>query len=343
MLERTLCCEDESDVDTDDMMPCGSVSSSDSNSEERSQLQRGRLARARLRRMRADATTRVVSQAPMRSEPGSTTVVSQTPARSEPQLCRATNLDSLTNGTGAYQQKPDENVITPDDQFSDPSRHRSKIYEPISSRSQLPFLKGDIVASKSELFQNNLESCCDTESPALSSRDRVRDEDAYHEGDCRLVPCSICPIGVVDRVTCVGGVSLLRGVVSQKRQALSSEEPSSTCSAAHASEHRFRGTDHGPIDCHAQADDRWIEISGDWPITLGSLGFSKEELIEATGKYENTMDLLRIALLLIRFTHHVQASKGGLNITLMSCTKLARKGPGQSTRLIFVVSGPGKH
>ena len=160
-------------------------------------------------------------------------------------------------------------------------------------------------------------------SPALSAQDRVRDEDAYHEGDCGLVPCSICPIGVVDRDTCVGGASLIRGVVSTNRQALSSEEPSSTCSAAPASERRFGNTDHdvadesvrfqdctgkrartrlrhkrakaqastrdclkGPVDCHAQADDRWIELPGDWPITRGSLGFSKEELIEATGKYE---------------------------------------------------------
>ena len=300
LLERALCCEDDATTRVVSKAPM-------------------RFEPGSTR----DATTRVVSQAPMRSEPGSTTVVSQTPARSEPQLCRATNLDSLANGTGAYQQKPDENVITPDDQFSDPSRHRSKIYEPISSRSRLPFLKGAIGASKSDFFEDDLESCNDTESPALSFRERVRDEDAYHEGDCRLVPCSICPIEVVDRDTCVGGVSLRRGVVSPTWQALSSEEPSSTCSAAPASEHRFRGTDHdvtdesvrdqgctgkrartrlrqkrakaqastrdclkGPVDCHAQADDRWIELPGDWPITRGSLGFSKEELIEATGKYE---------------------------------------------------------
>ena len=37
-------CDEESDVDTEDMMPAGSESSSDSNSEERSQLTRNCLA-----------------------------------------------------------------------------------------------------------------------------------------------------------------------------------------------------------------------------------------------------------------------------------------------------------
>ena len=43
------CCDEESDVDTDDMMPAGSESFSQSNSEERVQLTRNRLARSHFR------------------------------------------------------------------------------------------------------------------------------------------------------------------------------------------------------------------------------------------------------------------------------------------------------
>ena len=64
-------CDEESDVDTDDMMPAGSESSSDSNSEERVQLTRNRLARSHVRHIGSETGEKrtVVSQAPKRSEP----------------------------------------------------------------------------------------------------------------------------------------------------------------------------------------------------------------------------------------------------------------------------------
>ena len=173
---------------------------------------------------------------------------------------------------GENQVKPPVgNVITSDDQFSDPSRHRSKTNEPIFSRSRVTFSEGCVdissdCALKSESSLDGLENCSGTEIIT----------DIHHKGSCRLVPCSVGPgghkrvapkdeTGVVDRASCVGGVSLLRRGVSPRQQTASSEEPSSMCPVALASEHtsmptrpllrQFRGIDRDETDesAHVQS------------------------------------------------------------------------------------------